>query len=436
MPAPPAPPDALAPARALLAFIDQSPTPWHAAHNAAAWLECAGYRRLDERARWTLAPGDRAYLLRDDSALVAVRVGHGSVAEHGYRLVAAHTDSPALRVKANGAQARAGVLTLGVEVYGSPILATFTDRDLGLAGRVVVRDGAALSTRLVRLPGPMARLPNVAIHLNRKVNEDGLRVNAQSDGNAVLETLGALPPADRLHALLAAQLDVDPAAIAGFELVLFDAQPGTLYGPDGQFIASRQLDNLGSCHAALDALTASIPGAASAVVALFDHEEVGSESHRGAASSLLPGVLERIGRAQGLDAEDRARALAASFLVSTDMAHAVHPSRADLHDPGHTPQLNAGPVLKLNAAQRYATEALSGARFRAACERAGVPCQTYVHRADMHCGTTVGPLLAARLGVTSVDAGNPMWAMHSARESAGALDPGYLGRVLAVLLSE
>ena len=423
-------------ARALLDFIDASPTPWHAAHNAAAWLERAGWRRLDESARWTLRPGEGVYLLRDDSALIAMRPGLGALAEHGWRLVAAHTDSPGLRLKTQPAQARQGLLTLGVEVYGSPILPTFTDRDLGLAGRVAVRTPTGIQSRLVRFDEPLARLPNLAIHLNRKVNTDGLHFNAQQHGNAVLEVLGSLPPADRLHALIAQHLGCEAGVIAGFDLALFDAQPGAFFGINREFIASRQLDNLGSCHAALTALTQSRPGQAGAAVALFDHEEVGSESSRGAASTLLPAVLERLGTVLGLDAQDRARALDASFMVSADMAHAVHPSHADLHDPGHAVRVNGGPVIKTNASQRYATEALSGARFRTLCERAGVPCQEYTHRADLHCGTTVGPLLAARLGVRAVDAGNPMWAMHSARESAGAHDGAALTAALTALFSE
>jgi aspartyl aminopeptidase len=431
MPAPAIP----EPAQALLDYIEASPTPWHAARNAAARLEAAGYRRLHERERWQLARGDRAYVLRDDSALIALHAGTDT-AGAGYRLIAAHTDSPGLRVRPLGAHARAGVLALGVEVYGSPILATFTDRDLGLAGRVVVREDDALATRLVRFAQPMARLPNVAIHLERKVNQEGLRFDPNRDGNALLEALGALPPAERLRDLLGTALGVAPDAVRDFELALYDAQAGAAFGPHGQYLASRQLDNLACCHAAISALLAAPGGGATAVVALFDHEEVGSTSSRGAASVLLPAVLERTGAALGLDAEDRARALAAGFLVSADMAHAVHPGRPELHDPQHTPHLNGGPVLKVNAAQRYTTDASGAARFRAACERAEVPCQTYVHRADLPCGTTVGPALAAALGVQAVDAGSAMWAMHSARESAGAHDPAYLERALTAVLTD
>lgn len=423
-------------ARELLDFIDRSPTPWHAGAQAAAWLERAGWRALDETGRWTLAAGEGVYLMRGGSALIALRLGTGPLAQHGFRIVAAHTDSPGLRVKPLGAHGRHGYLALNVEVYGSPILATFTDRDLGLAGRVAVRTGSDVQMRLVQFDRAMARLPNVAIHLNRRVNEEGLRLNAQSDGNAVLEVLGSLPPAQRLRALLADAAACAPEHVLDFELALFDAQPGALFGPELVLMASRQLDNLACCHAALTALTRAPQGAASTMVALFDHEEVGSETSRGAASALLGEFIDRVAGALDLDAQDRGRALSRSLLISADMAHARHPSRPDLHDEQHVPVLNGGPVLKINAAQRYITDAATAARFRLLCERAQVPGQHYVHRADLPCGSTVGPYLAARLGVAGMDVGSAMWAMHSARESAGALDPALLARLLTAALTE
>ena len=321
-------------AQALLDFIDASPSPWHVADSAAALLEAAGYGRLDEADTWHLAPGARHYVVRDGSTLAAFRIGSAPLAEAGLRLIGAHTDSPGLRVKPLAGEAKGDWLRLGVEVYGGPILATFADRDLSLAGRVALRAPEArlgVQSRLVRFAAPLLRIPNLAIHLNRKVNEDGLKLDRQS---ALPPILGAvqdgLPAADHLTRLLADALDVDPGQLLGFELNVYDTQPGAFFGPQQEFIADSQLDNLGSCHAALMALLDSDVDApqASAVCFLFDHEEVGSTSAKGADGSFLDDVLERIALCRGLGREDYRRALARSMLVSADMAHAFHPGHA------------------------------------------------------------------------------------------------------------
>lgn len=422
-------------ARDLLDFIDAGPSPWHAVAEMSRRLDAAGFVRLREAEAWRLQAAGRHYVIRGDSSLVAWVSGRRSPPETGFRIVGAHTDSPGLRVKPRAAHIAEGMIRLGVEVYGSPILATFADRDLSLAGRVVCRSADELQSRLVRFGQPLLRLPNLAIHMNRGVNEDGLKFNKQTE---LPPLLGAeaedLPPGDVLQALLAEQAGCDPEAILGFELAVYDTQPGAFWGIDQEFVAGSRLDNLASCHSGLTALCAAEAPEATAVAAFFDHEEIGSESAKGADGSLLSDVLERIALGAGFAREDYKRALARSFLVSADMAHAHQPNFPSAYEPQHLVRVNAGPVIKINVNQRYATDATGEARFARWCERAGVPYQKYAHRTDLGCGSTIGPMTAARLGVSAVDVGNPMWAMHSIRESAGVLDHAGMIRVLQAFL--
>jgi len=414
-------------AQDLLDFIDASPSPWHAVQTASQRLQAAGFCPLNEVDRWSLRAGGRYYVTRGGSSLIAFVVGEAPLAEQGLCLVGAHTDSPGLRLKPRPADSVGGVVRLGVEVYGGPILATFADRDLSLAGRVVLRDAHGQRTALVNFGDALLRLPNLAIHMNREVNDKGLKFNKQTELPLLLGALPAgLTAADAFRQPLAAQLDVDPASLLTWELAAFDTQKGAFWGVDREYLANSQLDNLASCHAALSALIASPDDTGSRLLALFDHEEVGSDSAVGAGGSFLGDVLQRLSSGQGLDDEDRQRMLARSLFISADMAHAWHPNFPAAYEPCHTLAVNAGPVIKNNANQRYSTDAETAARFMACCERAGVPCQQYAHRTDLGCGSTIGPILAARLGVPSVDVGSPMWAMHSVRESAGVLDHGYL----------
>lgn len=418
---------ARATAQELIAFIDASPSPWHAVASAEQRLLAQGFTRLEEDARWQLAAGGRHYVVRGGASIIAFVLGSRALAEGGFRIVGAHTDSPGLRVKPRPALAGDGLARLGVEVYGGPILATFADRDLSLAGRVVLRGKTGPQARLLRFERPLLRLPNLAIHMNREVNEQGLKLNKQAELPLILGLLDAEDDAEaRLRTLLAAAAQADAADLLSWELAVHDVQPGSLWGAEEEFIASRQLDNLASCHAALAALMATAPPAATCVVALFDHEEVGSESAAGAGGSFVSDVLTRIALQTGVDGEDRLRALARSFFISADMAHAYQPNFPAAYEPDHKVMVNRGPVIKTNANQRYATGAATAARFMGLCEQAGVPCQQYSHRGDLGCGSTIGPIVAARLGIASVDVGAPMWAMHSARESAGALDQSYM----------
>jgi aspartyl aminopeptidase len=318
-----------------------------------------------------------------------------------------------------------------VEVYGGPILATFTDRDLSLAGRIGLRGGNGPLSKLVRFAKPLVRLPNLAIHMNRNVNEDGLKLNKQMELPLLLgNLLEGLPPAQQFRALLADQAEVDAADIINWELQVYDTQPGAFWGASAEFIADSQLDNLASCHAGLTALLNTQKPRATVVLALFDHEEVGSESAKGAGGSFLADVLQRI--AAGQDRDGYGQAIAQSFFISADMAHAFHPNFPAAYEPLHQIRVNSGPVIKTNASHRYATDSHSEARFIHCCEQAQVPYQQYAHRSDLGCGSTIGPIVAARLGMPAVDVGNPMWAMHSLRESAGTQDHALMARVLEV----
>jgi aspartyl aminopeptidase len=416
------------------AWLDASPTSFHAAAEAARLLAAAGYTALDEAGPpEALAPGARRYVLRAGS-LLAFRVGTRNPAEAGFRMVAAHTDSPNLRIKPRPHLREHGYVRLGVEPYGGVIHATWVDRDLGIAGRVYVRDGAGQRAVLVDLRRPLCRIPTLAIHLNRAVNDEGLKLNPQKDLPALLAQADD-KAAEPLHALLAEAAGVAPEALLAWDLSLYDLTPATVSGLNGEFLHSARLDNLGSCHAGLEALLAAGEGPVpdtTAVLALFDHEEIGSTSERGAQSAWLEHVLDRVVRdGAGPNAGGLPRALANSWLVSADMAHAVHPAFADKHDPEHMPRLNAGPVIKQHTSQRYGTEAEGAAFFLRLCEAAGVPCQWFVNRSDLACGSTVGPLVAARLAVRTVDVGNPMLSMHSAREMCGTQDQPRMAAAMA-----
>lgn len=415
----------------LLNFIDASPSPWHAVAEAVARLSSAGFCQLDERASWSLAPGSKYFVVRGGSSLIAFIQGQQPVDSTGLRMVGAHTDSPGLRLKPNAAHYADGMLRLGVEVYGGPILASWADRDLGLAGRVMVRGSERMESRLLRTKGAVARLPNLAIHMNREVNEAGLKFNKQTELPLLFAmNQGGEHPEQAFTDFLGHELGVPAASILTWDIAAFDVQPSDLWGPGQEFVAASRLDNLASCHAGLSALLAAENPEASCLLALFDHEEVGSTSATGAGGSFLTDVITRMCMATGAADDLRQRVLATSFFISADMAHAWHPNFPAAYEPSHRVMVNGGPVIKTNANQRYSTGADTAAQFIALCELAGVPYQQYAHRTDLGCGSTIGPILAAQLGVPSVDVGCPLWSMHSVRESAGVLDHGFMNAVL------
>ncbi len=412
--------EGVAAAKRMLSFIDASPTPYHAVENVAAQLREDGFSQLSETEPWRLEPGDRRYVIREAGTIVAFVVGSRSPAEAGFRIIGAHTDSPNLRVKPRATKFVNGYLEIGVEVYGGVLLSTWLDRDLSLAGRVMVERDGHIAGELVDMRHPIARVSNLAIHLNRNVNTDGLKLNKQKHMVPMVGVDGAF----ELNAALAAQLGVSKDAVLGYDLCFYDTQKGSIGGVDDAFVYSARLDNLASCFAATEALC-GVPDdlAATSVMALYDHEEVGSRSAIGAASSVLEDVLGRVALAypEG-QVQAFPRAIASSLLVSADMAHALHPNYADKHDSEHAPKLGGGLVIKTNANQSYATSGATAAAFERMCHEVGYSAQHFVARSDMPCGSTIGPITAAELGVRTVDVGAPMLSMHSCREVAGTLD--------------
>jgi aspartyl aminopeptidase len=409
-------------------FVVASPTAFHAAAEGARRLAEAGFTRLDEAEDWALGTG--GYFIVRDGSLVAWRMPDGAGAGTGFRIIGAHTDSPSFQLKPHPDFGRDGWQQLGVEVYGGPLLNSWLDRELGLAGRLVIADGDRLRTELVRT-GPIMRIPQLAIHLDRAVNE-GLKLDRQQHTQPVW-SVGRpdLSIIDHLAGLVGVRGD----AVLGYDVLAYDTTAPAVFGADGEFFASGRLDNLSSVHAGLVALQQATSPDRIAVLAAFDHEEVGSSTRSGAAGPVLEDVLTRIGTALGSTGQDHHRALADSICLSADAGHAVHPNYPGHHDPRNRPLLNGGPLLKINAVQRYATDAVGTAVWRRACRAAGVPTQEFVSNNAIPCGSTIGPITATRLGITTVDVGIPLLSMHSAREMAGVEDPEALSRAMRAFLS-
>jgi aspartyl aminopeptidase len=412
----------VAAAQDLCAFIDASPTPFHAAAEAARRLEAAGFHEISEREPFRLSAGDKRYVLRGGGTIIAFIVGTDAPADAGFRILGAHTDSPNLRIKPNADASKQGYRQVGVEVYGGALYSTWLDRDLSIAGRVLLRRDGKVEPRMVNLGKPVCRVPNLAIHLNRNVNTDGLVINAQKH---LVPVLGLGRELD-LKSALGRAIDEPAASILGYDLMLYDVEKSAIAGLDDELVFAARLDNLGSCHAATAALLASPPSPHTRVIVLYDHEECGSKSAVGAAGTALRDVLRRIvdatQRERGSIEQAFPRAIAASLLVSADMAHALHPNYADQHEVQHQPQLNRGMVIKSNSNQSYATNGETAAAFTLLCESVGYEPQRFVVRSDLPCGSTIGPITAAELGIRTVDVGAPMLSMHSCREMAGTLD--------------
>lgn len=418
-------------AERLCSDIDASPSPFHAVARIVDQLEAAGGRIIDERDPWPAETG--LWAVSRGGALVAWRSSDHHLPESGFRVIGAHTDSPNLRVRPNPDRSSAGFRQLGVDVYGGVLLNSWLDRDLGLSGRLSIRADGDVRQVLIRIDRPIVRIPQLAIHLDREINEKGLLLNRQTH-LVPIWALGALD-AGRFREVMSDGLDFGPSDILGWDVMLHDLQPSTLAGLDGEFMSAPRIDNLLSCFLAVDALVSTTtPGRRVPMVCLFDHEEVGSVSARGAASPWLGRVIQRISRAAGGDTDDAHRAVADSIVLSADGAHATHPNYVDRHEPDHQISLNGGPVLKINSNQRYATDAESASTFVMACESAGVPYQTFVNRGDLACGSTIGPITAAQVGLSVVDAGCPQLAMHSIRELAGSHDPAWFGAAMRAFL--
>ena len=406
---------------ALLAFLHASPSPYHAVGNVAARLDAAGFTAVDATASWATLP-EAAYVASGGS-LVAWRRPRGLVAHAPFRVIGAHTDSPNLRIKPRPDTGSAGWRQLAVEIYGGALANSWLDRDLGVSGRVVLVDG---SVQLVNVSTPVARVPQLAIHLDREIGERGLLLDKQVHLTPIWG-LGSATEGEFVS-WLAATGGFDARSVRAWDLMLHDLTPPARLGGAGELLASARLDNLCSTWCAIESLAGAPAADVAQVVCLFDHEEVGSATSTGAGGPALEQLVDRLVHGAGGRPDERARALAASYCISADMAHAVHPNYPERHDPGHRPLPNRGPVLKMNANQRYATDALTAAMFVDCCERAGVPHQVFVSRNNMPCGSTIGPITATRLGIATVDVGCAQLSMHSARELCGADDPALLVR--------
>lgn len=409
------------------AYVSASPSSFHAANEAGRRLEAAGFTRLDELRPWDGGVG--SFFIIRDGALIAWVVPDGAGPATGFNILGAHTDSPSFKLKPKPTTGAHGWLQAGVEVYGGPLLNSWLDRELQLAGRLVMLDG----TEHLAATGPLLRFPQLAIHLDRAVN-DGLTLDKQRHMNPVWG-LGNPSDFDVLGVLAGSvsKVSVDPSLIGGYDVVIADTQAPAVFGGSGEFFASGRLDNLSSTHAGLVALiehaSSNPSGGPIAVLAAFDHEEIGSNSRSGACGPILEDVLVRISDGLGASVSQRRQAFSASFCVSADAGHAVHPNYPERHDPANHPVLNGGPLLKINANQRYATDAHGAALWARLCGEAGVPYQEFVSNNAIPCGSTIGPLTATRLGIRTVDVGVPLLSMHSARELCGVEDPRRMAAV-------
>ena len=413
----------------LAAFVAASPSSYHTVAEVSRRLGAAGYTLLDERADWrdAVRPGARLAVVRD-GAVVALALPGSVDAVTPYRIVGAHTDSPGFKLKPNASTITNGWWQAGVEVYGGPIIASWFDRELEFAGRLVDRDG---TTHLART-GAFARIPHLAVHLDRDVN-GSFAPDRQRDVQPVFAVAG--PGARGVVEYLAVAAGVDPDAVAGYDVVTVDTVAPARFGADGALFASARLDNLSSVHAGLVALLDAEVTGAVAVLAAFDHEEIGSESRSGAAGPMLTDVLERVCAGLGGDRGDLARAITGSWCLSADAGHAVHPHRGDRHDPANRPVAGGGPLLKINANQRYTTDAVGAALWARTCAAADVPWQEFVSNNAVPCGSTIGPITATRLGIPTLDVGTPLLSMHSARELCHVDDPGRLAAAVRAFLS-
>jgi aspartyl aminopeptidase len=416
----------------LLDFIDTSPSPWHTVKTIEKQLATFQFERLYEADLWELKAGGCYYVVRGDSSIIVFVNGQKAVCETGFKIIGAHTDSPSLRIKQNPTNVTANLERLNVEIYGGAILATFADRDLSFAGRVSFENQAGeLKQQLVHFEQSLLRLPNLAIHLNRNVNEEGLKFQKQNELSLIFSNITQQLPQEHFFSLLQSQLP-KRAKILAWDLNVFDTQKGSFWGANNEFFTNGQIDNLASCHAAITALLdeRGLQNDSTLVCAFFDHEEVGSESHCGASGSFLTDILQRINDVTAQNPQDFARAMARSFIISADMAHAFHPNFSSAYDTQHHVHINQGVVIKVNVNQRYTSDGVSEAMFMQWCEKANVPYQIYSHRNDLPCGSTIGSIVSAKLGTRCVDVGNPMWAMHSCRESAGVFDHNSMIQVM------
>lgn len=414
----------------LLDFLNASPVNFLAARNLAAELERHGYRRINPcEPIGKIAVGDKLYATKNDSSVYAFEIGQKPMAESGFHIICAHCDSPTFRIKPNPEiTCEGGIVKLNTEVYGGPIMSTWFDRPLTIAGRVIVRgeDPFSPETRLLHVKRPLLQISNLAIHFNREVN-DGVKLSKQKDMLPILGIInGELEKGNMLINIIIEELskekEVKKEDILDFDLYLADASPACTFGAHDEFISSGRLDDLSMCYAGLEALLHSETSDTTKVLAIFDNEETGSQTKQGAASPFLASLLQRIATTQSGTTEAFHQAVERAFMVSADNAHAWHPNYSEKYDPTNHPVLGGGPVVKFNAAQKYASDAVSAAVFAEICKKAGVPCQRFVNHSDVAGGSTLGNILASSLPLRGVDMGNAILAMHSCRETGSVND--------------
>ena len=423
----------------LLKFLDASPVNFLAAKQLSDALSQAGFRRLDPcEPLGKVKAGDQFFVTKNDSSVYAFRLGRKPMAEAGFRMICAHCDSPTFRIKPNAEIAcEGGLVKLNTEVYGGPIMSTWFDRPLTLAGRVIVKGDDALSPRtlLLHVKRPLLQISNLAIHFNRQVN-DGVKLSKQKD---MLPLLGIitdeLEKGNLLMNVICGELDVKPADVLDFDLYLADATPACTFGVHDEFISSGRLDDLSMCYAGLEALLAAPSGDTTQVLAIFDNEETGSQTKQGAGSPFLASLLKRFALSQSGTEEAFYQAVERAFMVSADNAHAWHPNYPEKYDLTNHPVLGGGPVIKFNAAQKYASDAVSAAVFAEVCREAGVPCQRFVNHSDVAGGSTLGNILASSIPLRGVDMGNAILAMHSCRETGSVADHEYCVRAFTRFFS-
>lgn len=427
----------------LLKFLDASPVNFLAARNIACELEQNGYRRLDpQQPLGELKAGDKVYVTKNDSSVYAFHLGRKPLAETGFHMICAHSDSPTFRVKPHAEMTgEGGLVRLNTEVYGGPILSTWFDRPLTLAGRVIVRGKDAMSpeTMLMHVRRPLLQISNLAIHFNRQVN-DGVKLSKQKDTLPLLGLINdELEQGNLLMNVIVEELSkqrpVSHEDILDFDLYLADTQPACTFGVHDEFISSGRLDDLSMCFAGLEALIAAPESDTTQVLAIFDNEETGSQTKQGAGSPFLASMLMRIARQQSGTEEAYRQAVERAFMISADNAHAFHPNYAEKYDPTNHPMLGGGPAIKFNASQKYASDAVSAAIFAEICRKAGVPCQRFVNHSDVAGGSTLGNILASTVPLRGVDMGNAILGMHSCRETGSVADHEYCVRAFTEFYS-
>ena len=415
----------------LLDFLNASPVNFFAVKETARRLEAKGYKRINAEDRITdIKAGDKFYVTKNDSSIYAFHIGKKSLGESGFHIICAHSDSPTFRIKPNAEMTcEGGITKLNTEVYGGAILSTWFDRPLSIAGRVIVRSNDVMhpETKLICIKRPILLIPNLAIHFNRQVN-DGVALSKQKDMLPILGIINSeLERGNLLVNLITEELNISKADILDFDLYLYDTTPACHVGAHNEFISAGRIDDLSMVHAGLSALladTETIPETTK-VLGIFDNEETGSQTKQGAGSPFLASIIQRIVLAQGETLDDYHRAIEKAFMISADNAHAWHPNYSEKYDPTNHPVLGGGPVIKFNAAQKYASDAVSAAIFAGICEKAGVPCQRFVNHSDIAGGSTLGNILASSLPQKGVDMGNPILGMHSVRETGAAIDQEY-----------